>query len=88
MPQVRNYDAVVFDLLTALIDSWTIWNRAAGSAENGLRCRRKYLALTTISPYADIVREAARQADNNPFCVEALFAGWAICHHGPKRAKC
>ena len=46
MPQVRNYDAVVFDLLTALIDSWTFWNRAAGSAEDDLRWRREYLALT------------------------------------------
>ena len=30
------YDAVVFDLLTALIDSWTLWNDVAGSAEDGL----------------------------------------------------
>jgi 2-haloacid dehalogenase len=54
-----NYDAVVFDLLTALIDSWTLWNRAAGSAEHGLRWRRAYLALTYAAgpyrPYADIV---------------------------------
>jgi hypothetical protein len=49
---VRNYDAIVFDLLTALIDSWTIWNRAAGSAEDGLRWRREYLALTyAAGPY-------------------------------------
>jgi 2-haloacid dehalogenase len=80
MPQERNYDAVVFDLLTALIDSWTLWNRAAGSAEDGLRWRREYLALTYAAgpyrPYADIVRQAAAQADIEPFCVEALFAGW------------
>jgi len=36
----RRYDAVVFDLLTALIDSWTLWNFAAGSPEAGLRWRR------------------------------------------------
>ncbi|HEU0059248.1 MAG TPA: HAD-IA family hydrolase [Hyphomicrobiaceae bacterium] len=80
MPQERNYDAVVFDLLTALIDSWTLWNRAAGSTEDGLRWRREYLALTYAAgpyrPYADIVRQAARQADIKPFCVEALFAAW------------
>jgi 2-haloacid dehalogenase len=33
----RQYDAVVFDLLTALLDSWTLWNRIAGSNEAGLR---------------------------------------------------
>ena len=83
MPQERNYDAVVFDLLTALIDSWTLWNRAARSAEDGLRWRREYLALTYAAgpyrPYADIVRQAAAQADIEPFCVEALFAGWGNC---------
>ena len=35
-----HYDAVVFDLLTALIDSWSLWNRVAGSDEIGLRWRR------------------------------------------------
>ena len=78
MPQVRNYDAVVFDLLTALINSWTFWNCAAGSAEDDLRWRREYLALTyaagSYRPFSDIVRQAARQADIKPFCVEALFA--------------
>ena len=58
----RRYDAVVFDLLTALIDSWTLWNQAAGSAEGGLRWRREYLTLTYAAgpyrAYTDIVREA------------------------------
>jgi len=40
---VRRYDAVAFDLLTALIDSWTLWNAVAGSADAGLRWRRRYL---------------------------------------------
>jgi 2-haloacid dehalogenase len=91
MPQVRNYDAVVFDLLTALIDSWTIWNRAAGSAEDGLRWRREYLALTyaagSYRPYADIVRQAARQADIKSSCVEALFAGWGDLPPWPETRK-
>src|SRR5215475_6886925 len=91
MPQVRNYDAVVFDLLTALIDSWTLWNRAAGSIEDGLRWRRQYLALTYAAgpyrPYADIVREAARQADLKPACVEALFAAWGDLPPWPETRK-
>lgn len=58
------YDAVVFDLLTALIDSWTLWNGVAGSEADGLRWRRRYLEITygcgAYRPYEMLVREAAR----------------------------
>ena len=57
------YDAVVFDLLTALLDSWTLWNAIAGSAEDGMRWRRRYLEITygcgSYRPYETLVREAA-----------------------------
>ena len=29
---ISTYDAVLFDLLTALLDSWTLWNNVAGAA--------------------------------------------------------
>jgi 2-haloacid dehalogenase len=62
MPKPR-YDAVIFDLLTALLDSWTVWNAVAGSAERGLLWRRKYLELTygqgSYAPYVSVVRTAA-----------------------------
>lgn len=81
MPGKRNYDAVAFDLLTALIDSWSLWNRAAGSAEDGLRWRREYLTLTYAAgpyrPYEDIVRLAATRAGVAPACAESLFACWS-----------
>ncbi len=58
------YDAVVFDLLTALIDSWTLWNDVAGSPDAGLAWRRRYLEITYGSgayrPYERLVRDAAR----------------------------
>lgn len=57
------HDAVVFDLLTALLDSWTVWNAVAGSAEAGTRWRRRYLEITygcgSYRPYETLVREAA-----------------------------
>jgi len=57
------YDAVIFDLLTALLDSWTLWNTVAGSAEDGLKWRRRYLEITYgcggYRPYETLVREAA-----------------------------
>jgi len=40
------YDAVLFDLLTGLIDSWSLWDRVAGNREAGRRWRAKYLELT------------------------------------------
>jgi 2-haloacid dehalogenase len=58
------YDAVVFDLLTALLDSWSLWNDVAGSPDAGLRWRRRYLEITYGSgayrPYERLVRDAAR----------------------------
>jgi 2-haloacid dehalogenase len=58
------YDAVIFDLLTALIDSWTLWNAVAGSSEAGMKWRRRYLEITygcgAYRPYETLVREAAR----------------------------
>jgi 2-haloalkanoic acid dehalogenase type II len=60
------YDAVVFDLLTALLDSWTLWNSIAGSDAAGLAWRKRYLELTygcgSYRPYETLVREAAIDA--------------------------
>jgi 2-haloacid dehalogenase len=80
MPSLRRYDAIVFDLLTALLDSWTLWNRAAGSVEEGLQWRREYLALTYAAgayrPYEGIVRQAAASIDPEGTCAYRLFAQW------------
>jgi 2-haloalkanoic acid dehalogenase type II len=76
----RRYDAVVFDLLTALIDSWTLWNAAAGSQADGLRWRRKYLQLTygqgAYRPYEDLVRAAAAQSGIGLHCADELVRRW------------
>jgi 2-haloalkanoic acid dehalogenase type II len=57
------FDAVLFDLLTALLDSWTLWNEVAGSAEIGRKWRTEYLRRTYQSgryrPYETLVTEAA-----------------------------
>src|SRR5258706_7248605 len=60
--------AVLFDLLTALLDSWTVWNSAAGSEAAGRDWRAEYLRLTygcgAYQPYEDLVREAARSEEH------------------------
>ena len=59
------YDAVLFDLLTALVDSWTLWGQVAGSPEAGRRWRGAYLEKTYAQgPYRDyeaLVAEAAEE---------------------------
>jgi 2-haloalkanoic acid dehalogenase type II len=76
----RRYDAVVFDLLTALIDSWTLWNDVAGSPDAGLRWRRKYLELTygqgAYRPYEALVRMAAEQVGLGAQCADELARRW------------
>jgi hypothetical protein len=53
----RRYDAVLFDLLTALLDSWSLWNAVAGSEDAGRRWRAEYLRIT----YSYCVTHSARR---------------------------
>lgn len=57
------YDAVLFDLLTALLDSWSLWNNVAGGADRGRAWRAAYLRITygtgAYRPYETLVAEAA-----------------------------
>jgi 2-haloacid dehalogenase len=55
--------AVLFDLLTALIDSWTLWDAVAGNRDDGRRWRAAYLKNTyaegSYRPYEMLLHEAA-----------------------------
>ena len=55
--------AVLFDLLTALLDSASLWDAVAGGAEKGRPWRAAYLRNTYAAgayrPYEQLVREAA-----------------------------
>ncbi|SCX65670.1 HAD family hydrolase [Variovorax sp. EL159] len=72
--------AVLFDLLTALLDSSTVWNAAAGSEEKGRAWRAEYLRLTygcgAYVPYEQLVKEAARNAGMADSAPDALEAQW------------
>lgn len=74
------YDAVVFDLLTALLNSWKLWNDVAGSEQAGMRWRRKYLAITygcgPYRPYPVLVEEAAVAAGYPASLAQELVARW------------
>lgn len=71
--------AVLFDLLTALLDSWTVWNTAAGSEAAGRAWRAEYLRLTygcgRYVPYEELVRQAAHAVGLPERAPAALEAG-------------
>ena len=74
----RRFDAVLFDLLTALLDSWTLWNNVAGNTEDGRRWRAAYLRRTygagAYRPYEQLVAEAAAEVGLSPSLAERLAA--------------
>lgn len=76
----KRYDAVIFDVLTGLIDSWTLWNSVAGDPETGTRWRHHYLHLTygigDYQPYEDLVVRAARECDLSEELGQNLIARW------------
>jgi 2-haloacid dehalogenase len=77
---MRAYDSILFDLLTALLNSWRLWNDVAGSQESGFRWRRRYLELTyqcgAYRPYEEIIWEAARDTDVSPEKAGSLVSRW------------
>ncbi|MCX6612049.1 MAG: hypothetical protein NTW74_14495 [Acidobacteria bacterium] len=72
--------AVVFDLLSALVDSWTLWDHIAGSKELGRKWRGSYLELTygvgRYRPYEDLVIEAATRINLPSQWGTGLIARW------------
>src|SRR5687768_1235320 len=58
------YAAVLFDLLTGLLDSWSLWDAVARDEGIGRRWRTAYLrrmyAAGRYRPYQELVAEAAR----------------------------
>lgn len=81
MSENRNFPkAVLFDLLTALLDSWSVWNAAAGSETKGRAWRAEYLRLTYGSgvyvPYEDLVVAAASHVGLPESVAQSLEARW------------
>jgi 2-haloacid dehalogenase len=87
----HRYDALLFDLLTALLDSWSLWNAVAGSEEAGLRWRRAYLARTYATgayrPYETLVAEAADEVGLDRGCADELAARYGELRPWPGVAE-
>ena len=75
--------AACFDLLSALLDSWVVWDAVAaelGTPELGRAWRRRYLVLTATTgayrPYVALVAEAASSVRLPPGAASALQRRW------------
>ena len=73
-------ELVLFDLLTALLNSWTLWNSVAGSEHMGRTWRMAYLRATYgcghYRPYETLVEEAAIEAGLGSQAAAELQARW------------
>ncbi len=82
------YRAVLFDLLTGLLDSWTVWNRVAGSEAAGRMWRAAYLELTygcgAYRPYEMLVSEAAIAAGLSTDVALLLEENWGSIEPWPE----
>jgi len=78
-PRAPGYDAVLFDLFTALLDSEPLWCEVGGSAAAGARwreeCSRITYAAGSYRPFVEIVAEAARLAGLSPTRAGDLVRG-------------
>ncbi|KAI0550340.1 putative 2-deoxyglucose-6-phosphate phosphatase [Xylaria curta] len=74
--------AIVFDLLTALINSWDLWDAStpSGTPVEGRRWRDRYLEITfgagAYVPYEDLVKQAAQDVGLPPSAPDALLREW------------
>lgn len=87
--------AIVFDVLTALLDSWSLWDASTptGSASEGRPWRHRYLETTfslpdgEYAPYEDCVRRAAADVGLPPSTAETLLRDWGNLRAWPEVAK-
>jgi 2-haloacid dehalogenase len=84
-------DAVIFDLLSALLNSWKLWNEVAGSDEIGLQWRKRYIQITYAAgryrPYEDIIREAAAAESIPSDRPTRLIESWSELEPWPETEK-
>jgi 2-haloalkanoic acid dehalogenase type II len=74
------FEAVLFDLLMAVMDSPAAWSEAAGDAERGLRWRdavtQRMVSSGSYVPYEDLVTEEAARLGLPQDTAAALRTAW------------
>jgi 2-haloalkanoic acid dehalogenase type II len=76
IPTKTRYEAILFDLLSGLLDSWKLWDSIAGSRDAGRNWRNAYLRRTYATgvyrAYETLVEEAAFEAGLPASCASQL----------------
>lgn len=75
----KRYRAIGFDLLTALLDSWSLWGEVCGDRGLGMRWHAASQGLLRgrdYRPYEELVREAAGRVGLSRAQADALLARW------------
>lgn len=73
------YAAVGFDLLTALLDTWSLWSSVAGDRALGMRwhaASQELLRGKRYRPFEDIVRESAAEVGVDAKRARDLLRRW------------
>ena len=73
------YAAVGFDLLTALLDTWSLWSDVAGDRALGMRwhgASQELLRGKKYRPFEDIVRESASEVGVDAKRASELLRRW------------
>jgi 2-haloalkanoic acid dehalogenase type II len=82
------FEAVAFDLLTALLDSWTLYARVAGSESLGRTWRlaslRRVTAQGSYRSYEDILADAAADAGVPAGKRDELVSRWGELRPWPE----
>jgi 2-haloacid dehalogenase len=82
------FRAIAFDLLTALVDSWSLWIDVAGDDDLGRRWRMASLCIVTSTgayqPYEHIVGRAAAEVGLPSARAAALLARWGEIRPWPE----
>lgn len=82
---------VLFDLLSALIDSWSLWDDIAGDRGRGRAWRMEYLRRTYVAgayvPYLDLVSDAAAAVGLPSACAAVLEARWDELRPWPEAGR-
>jgi 2-haloalkanoic acid dehalogenase type II len=85
-----HYDAVFFDLLSALLDSWSLWDDVAGSSSLGREWRLRYLEATchtaSYQPYLALVAESANAVGIAKTQADVLGNRWSELRPWPEAA--
>jgi len=87
----RHYDAVFFDLLSALLDSWSLWDDLAGDSTLGRDWRMHYLKAASDTeryrPYVPLVGESAKAVGVTLSQADILASRWSELKPWPEAVE-